>query len=103
MAPPPIAPGQDLPSQPLYSEQQSPQDDYWAEDGVRELHAVTSADLCNRMAERFKREGRKVELVDIQRNPNPGAMLPFLCIFEGEDAKAGYYNDRRYNSADEYQ
>ena len=102
MAPPPIAPGQDLPSQPLYSEQQSPDPDYWAENGVRELHGATSPAQCQRMAERFRKEGRNVQLVRAKPNQNPGSTLPYYCIFEGPDASSAYYQDQRYNSADEY-
>ncbi|NEQ20697.1 MAG: hypothetical protein F6K28_15955 [Microcoleus sp. SIO2G3] len=101
MAPPPVANGGDLPSQPLYA-QESPQDEYWAEDGVRELHAVTSPEYCDQMANLFRQQGRNIRLVKKVRNPNQGAQLPWMCVFEGPDASASYFNDHRYNSADEY-
>lgn len=70
---------------------------------VQEKHGVTLFNKCREMLQRFKREGRKINLVDIQRNPNPGATLRFICIFEGEDAEEGYYHDTRYNNPQEYQ
>ncbi|MBD2088897.1 hypothetical protein H6F67_03405 [Microcoleus sp. FACHB-1515] len=99
--PPPIG-ASDLPSQPLYA--QDDQDpDYWQEDGVRELHGATSPAQCQRMAERFRQEGRNIRLVAAKPNRNPGSTLPYYCVFEGPDASSSYFQDNRYNSPDEYQ
>jgi hypothetical protein len=51
------------------------------------------------MAERFRREGRRIRLVEARRVRNAardGGVIQYLCIFEGPDAEAGYYNDSRY-------
>lgn len=70
--------------------------------GKQETHAVTSRDRCYKLEQKFKQQGRKVKLARIIRNPNPGAALLYVCVFEGEDAKPGYYEDYRYNNRDEY-
>jgi hypothetical protein len=58
--------------------------------GVRESHGATSRAGCRAMAKRFKEEGRKVQLVDIQPTSDP--TLRYKCVFEGEDAEPGYYD-----------
>lgn len=58
--------------------------------GQRELHGATSASGCYKMAERFKREGRRVKLVRIKPNTSDG-ILTTVCIFEGEDADPSHY------------
>ncbi len=66
-------------------------------EGVQETHGVTERKKCQEMAEKFKRQGRKVTLKEVKRNLNPGATLQYICIFVGEDAQVGYYQDRSHN------
>lgn len=71
---------------------------------VYELHgAVTEAD-CWRMLQRFRAEGRRLDLIDTVRTNNKGAVLKYQCVFDGEDANPvdPPFEDRRYNSPDEY-
>lgn len=63
------------------------------EPGKREVHAVSSPQLCREMAERFKMQGRNIKLVRIARTATP--MLRYDCIFEGPDAVEGWFHDRR--------
>lgn len=71
-----------------------------------EQHGAVDINGCYSMADRFKKEGRKVTLKEIMKNPfnEGGGVLEFLCIFEGEDAESGAseFEDYRYNSPDEY-
>lgn len=62
----------------------------------QETHGAVSQQTCRDMAARFKQNGRRVELVDTRRSTNPGAILKWICIFEGEDADQGYFEDKRY-------
>ncbi|NER85216.1 MAG: hypothetical protein F6K42_38080, partial [Leptolyngbya sp. SIO1D8] len=69
-----------------------------------ELHgAVTEAD-CWKMLSRFQTQGRRVNLVAVVRTNNKGAVLKYQCVFDGEDANPVEppFEDRRYNSPDEY-
>lgn len=71
---------------------------------VYELHgAVTEAD-CWKMLERFRSEGRRIDLVDTVRTNNRGAALRYQCVFDGQDTNPvdPPFEDRRYNTADEY-
>jgi len=72
-------------SQPVYNEE-----------GKQELHGATTRENCRKMAETFKRQGRNIRLVDTQRSKNPGAVLEWICIFQGGDAQTGYFDERRY-------
>jgi hypothetical protein len=67
--------------------------------GKREVHAAANADGCQRMLERFRRQGRNLKLVEVRRVRNAardGGVMQYQCIFEGSDSTDGYYNDRRY-------
>lgn len=77
----PIAPGYDRTEDPGNVE------------GQRETHAVTTRNDCDEMARRFRQQGRRVQLVERRY---VGGQLPYLCIFEGEDAQSGYFDDNRY-------
>ena len=60
----------------------------------REQHGSVDRAGCERMLQRFRREGRRIRLVDIQENnlaPKGMRTLEYVCIFEGEDATPGYY------------
>jgi hypothetical protein len=61
------------------------------EPGKVEIHFATSPEGYRNMLRRFRNEGRSLTL-KIRRVGGP---LPFKCIFEGSDAEAGYYDDRR--------
>jgi len=76
---------QEVRSQPVYNEP-----------GAQELHGATSRENCNTMAERFKREGRKLKLVRVDKSTNPGATLQYICVFQGEGATTGYFDEKRY-------
>lgn len=66
---------------------------------ARESHGAVNASDCERMLERFKREGRNIELVDVLPNQiGTGGVLRFQCVFEtldGEQAEPDYYSDPR--------
>ena len=64
--------------------------------GEREVHAAGSEEDCYKMLKRFKTEGRDLKL----RVEFGTGELPVRCIFEGPDAKAEYYRDRRYEKPD---
>ena len=66
------------------------------EPGKQEFHGATTQDGCRKMAERFKREGRRVRLTKMYRANNPGAVLVWTCVFEGEDAEFGHYDEKRF-------
>lgn len=70
--------------------------------GQIEKHGVVNAQQCKEMETRFKQQGRNVKLTRVERNLSPGATLRFICVFEGDDAEEGYFEDTRYNSSDEY-
>jgi hypothetical protein len=68
-------------------------EDYYNIPGVRETHAAVDKEACQSMLERFRREGRtRLKL----RTQEVGGDLPILCIFEGEDAQVGTFDDHRY-------
>jgi hypothetical protein len=58
--------------------------------GQQETHYAASAEGCQKMRQRFKNEGRKLRLIRIKP-----VKAGVICIFQGEDARPGYYNDRR--------
>ena len=66
------------------------------EPGKTEFHGATTQDGCRKMAERFKREGRRVTLTKTYRSKNPGAVLVWTCVFEGEDAEFGHFDEKRF-------
>lgn len=75
------------------------------QEGLRELHFVVSRANCQKMAKRFREDGRNVKLVDIKPNPygHGGFQLRFICIFEGPDAQPGYFSrDKRYEAKHEW-
>lgn len=63
---------------------------------VQETHGAVSRQNCYDMEAKFLREGRRITLVRVERSTNPGATLQYTCIFEGEDADQGYFEDKRY-------
>lgn len=67
-----------------------------------EIHGVTGFSQCQKMATRFRNEGRKVQLRRAMPNPSKG-VLKYLCIFDGEDVNNDIFMDTRYNSPQEYQ
>jgi hypothetical protein len=69
-------------------------DDRYNVPGLRESQAVASEVDCYKMAQKFRQDGRKLELKRTSRSGD--AQLPFLCVFEGEDAVDGRYQDKRY-------
>ena len=66
------------------------------EPGKTEFHGATTEAGCRKMAERFKREGRRVTLTKTYRSKNPGAVLVWTCVFEGEDAEFGHFDEKRF-------
>ena len=71
-----------------------------------EKHGASHPDDCDRMALRFQKEGRRVRFIRAVKNYNNkgGGLLEYICLFDGEDAdnETSVFEDRRYNSADEY-
>ena len=63
---------------------------------VQETHGAVSQQTCYEMEAKFQRDGRRIRLVDTRRSTNPGAVLRWICIFEGEDADQGYFEEKRY-------
>ena len=62
--------------------------------GYREQHGSVDRAGCERMLARFRREGRRIRLVDVQENnlaPRGMRTLNYICFFEGEDSTPGYY------------
>lgn len=96
MAPPLIVDGAGNPAPELQQPMAATTnpDDKYNEPGVRESHFVSSEAECYKMAQKFRQDGRKLELKRTARSGN--VQMPFLCVFEGEDAVDGYYQDRRY-------
>jgi len=97
-APPLIVDGYGNPAPEL---QQAPvmpinNDDLSNVPGEREVHAAGSEEDCYKMLKRFKAEGRDLKL----RVEFSTGELPVRCIFEGADAEAEYYRDRRYEKPD---
>lgn len=90
-----VAPSQmEIHSQPI--PQAGPRPDLrtqYNEPGKVETHAVTTADLCRRMEQKFLLQGRQLKLHRIRRTTNPG--LRYDCEFIGEDAVEGWFHDRR--------
>ncbi|MBD2261088.1 hypothetical protein [Pseudanabaena sp. FACHB-2040] len=70
-----------------------------------EIHGAVIADGCYSMLERFRREGRRVHLVAVERNgaSTGGHVLEWMCVFAGEDADpaATPFQDDRF-PANEY-
>lgn len=66
------------------------------QDGVQELHGAVNESDCYKMEQKFQRQGRRIRLVETKRSNNPGAVLRWMCVFQGEDAQTGYYDERRY-------
>jgi len=66
---------------------------------ARESHGAVNASDCQRMLERFRLEGRNIELVDVLPNRiGTGGVLRFQCLFEtkgDEPARNDYYIDER--------
>ena len=76
-------------------------------EGLFEQHGAVGPAGCQAMAERFKKEGRRVTLKYIIRNylNGGGGELTHLCLFDGPDAQTletDVFEDYRYNSPDEY-
>lgn len=63
---------------------------------IQETHGVVSRETCYTMRDNFLRQGRRIRLVRVDRSTNPGATLQYTCIFEGEDADQGYFEEKRY-------
>lgn len=64
----------------------------------REVHGAVSPKDCLKMLSRYRKEGRRLDLKRIVRNPfgSGGFALKYICIFEGPDADPVYYRDTRY-------
>jgi len=66
---------------------------------AREVHGAVNRSDCQKMLERFRQEGRSIELIEVQPNTiGTGGVLRFQCIFNtlnGEAAEPDYYLDRR--------
>lgn len=67
--------------------------------GSMEVHAAVSRDDCRKMEATFKRQGRRVKLVQARRVRNAardGGVFEYLCIFEGEGSTDDWYDDQGY-------
>ena len=63
---------------------------------VQETHGAVSQQTCYEMEAKFQRDGRRIRLMDTRRSTSPGAILRWICVFEGEDADQGYFEEKRY-------
>jgi hypothetical protein len=63
--------------------------------GQQETHGVVNRSDCSELERKFQNQGRRIRLVDRIRSTNPGAALQWICVFEGEDAQEGYFDDNR--------
>lgn len=75
------------------------------EDNSRyEVHGATNAKACQDILKRFLRDGRRVRLVKVRRNPfnKGGGVLEVICYFDGEDAdpQATPFEDTRFPKDD---
>lgn len=58
----------------------------------QEVHGAVSESGCYAMAARFKKAGRSVKLVRIRKvSSSSSVVLKYDCIFEGKDARPGWY------------
>jgi hypothetical protein len=64
--------------------------------GQQEVHGAVSESACYDMAHQFRKDGRTLRLKEVRFVG--GTELPYVCIFEGEDAESGYFDDRRYDT-----
>lgn len=64
--------------------------------GVREYHGATNSSQCDKMADRFARQGRRVKLVK-KIKLTGSSFFQYTCAFEGEDSDPGFYLDHRSN------
>jgi hypothetical protein len=86
-------PAPELSQQPTSQMPMQSNDDEYNIAGMREIHAAASEEDCYKMMERFRKEGRNLELRIRSRRQGD---LPYSCIFEGPDAQLDYFRDRRY-------
>ncbi|MEM9485012.1 MAG: hypothetical protein AAGA83_15140 [Cyanobacteria bacterium P01_F01_bin.116] len=74
------------------------------DDSRYEIHGATNAKACQNILRRFLREGRRVRLVKVRRNPfnKGGGVLEVICYFDGEDAnpEATPFEDKRFPQDD---
>ncbi|BAS57928.1 hypothetical protein NIES2135_26900 [Leptolyngbya boryana NIES-2135] len=77
--------------QPVYSQGTDPGN----VPGKQETHGVTQRSACKEMEHKFQQQGRRVRLARVIRSSNRGAVLRYICVFEGEDAQYGYYDRYR--------
>lgn len=81
-----VAPAQPMPMAP------PPAEDPYAN---YETHGVVSPENCQKMARRFKQEGRGVRLIKVVRNPyNQGGVLKWMCVFDGDPEATPFEDDR---------
>ena len=101
MVPPVVASASEQPEQSDEHAGEQP-----SEPIVYEQHGATSISQCQKMAQRFKREGRNVRLVKVVPNAfnQGGGALRYICLFDGPDkvVEGNVFEDFRYNSPDEY-
>jgi hypothetical protein len=69
---------------------------YYNEEG-QEVHGAVSRADCYEMERKFRRQGRRLKLVDVQKNKYnlKGGVLRYLCIFEGDEAVDNWFDDNR--------
>jgi hypothetical protein len=53
---------------------------------MEELHACADRRHVNSWCHLFSGLNRRVHLKEVRLNPNPGATLPLVAVFVGEDA-----------------
>lgn len=63
---------------------------------IQETHGVVSRETCYKMEGDFQQQGRRIRFVRVNKSTSPGAVLQYVCIFEGEDADQGYFEEKRY-------
>jgi hypothetical protein len=59
---------------------------------MQEHHAAADRAHIRRWVHLFQKQGRDIELARIIPNPNPGATLPLVAVFEGPDATPHWWS-----------
>lgn len=59
---------------------------------TQELHGCVDRQHVRRWVHLFQKQGRDVTLTKVIKNPNPGATLPLIAVFEGSDATPHWWS-----------
>jgi len=59
---------------------------------AQELHGCVDKHHVRRWVKFFNKIDRDIALVEVRSNPNPGATLPIIAVFEGDDATPHWWS-----------